>query len=124
MIHKHRIIFFVFIFMLSGCKKLDEYTMFNMPYSENITIPFSPETETNSESTFEINNTRKDLIEEIKLKKLELNIQSPENEDYSFLESISVFLSADDLPEIKVAYNENVSETTTNTLKLNILDTD
>lgn len=110
--------------MLSGCKKLDEYTMFNMPYSENITIPFSPETETNSESTFEINNTRKDLIEEIKLKKLELNIQSPENEDYSFLESISVFLSADDLPEIKVAYNENVSETTTNTLKLNILDTD
>ena len=118
-----------------GCKKLDEFTQFNMPYSETVVIPsssgvnlpfniFTPDTETDSESTFEVNDTRKDLIEEIKIKKVELNIQSPDGEDFSFLESISVYLSADDLPEIKIAWNDNVSENTSDTLKLELLDID
>ena len=89
--------------LISNCSKLDELTKFDMDYDTQVTIPSSaginlpfdvltPDTETNSESTFESNDTRKDLIEEIKLTKLQLVITSPSETDFSFLESISIKL--------------------------------
>ena len=132
---KKYILIFIAIAVLQSCKKLNEYTQFNMPYTEVVTIPsssgvnlpfnvFTPETETNSESTFEVNDTRKDLIETIKVKQIELNVQSPAGEDFSFLESISLYLSATDLPEVKIAWNDSVAVNTTDTLKLNVYDID
>ena len=60
-------------------------------------------------STFEINDTRKDLVEEIILTKLALRLEQPEGADFSFLESINVFIKADGLSEIKIAWKENVN---------------
>ena len=87
------------ITMFISCDKLDELTKFNIEYSQMVTIPsstgidfpfdvYTPETETNSESKFEVNDTRKDLIEEIKLTELELVITSPDNADFSFLNAM------------------------------------
>ncbi|MGB5554126.1 MAG: hypothetical protein WBM83_05650 [Flavobacteriaceae bacterium] len=121
--------------VLSGCSKIDELTKFNMDYKQQVTIPsstginlpfdmFTPDTETNSESEFSVNDTRKDLIEEIKLIKLELIINSPETADFSFLESIEVYISAEGLDEVKIADQTNIPEDTGNVLQLNTADLD
>ena len=76
--------FAVFTFT-NSCKKIDELTKFEMDYNATVVIPstsglglpfsvLTPSVTSNSEATFEVNDTRKDLIEEILLKKLELRI--------------------------------------------------
>ncbi|SIP94379.1 hypothetical protein [Maribacter ulvicola] len=121
--------------LVTACDKLDELTKFNMEYSQRATIPssagidlpfdvFTPEMETNSASTFEVNDTRKDLIEEIKLTKLELVIISPDAADFSFLNAIEVYISADGLEEIKIAYLEEVPENAGSVITLDTSDTD
>ncbi|MDX1362714.1 MAG: hypothetical protein R3243_00805 [Arenibacter latericius] len=126
---KRYLMIFAIIAGFSTCDKLDELTKFEMDYSQRVVIPsstgvdlpfdvYSPETETNSSSEFAVNDTRKDLIEEIILRKLTLKLKSPEEEDFSFLESIKVYMSADDLPEIRIAWNEEVAATTGGTLEL------
>lgn len=124
----------LFAVLLSNCSKIDELTKFNMDYDMQVTIPSSaginlpfdvltPDTETNSESTFESNDTRKDLIEEIKLTKLQLEITSPTDSDFSFLESIEVFISAEGVQEILIASKVEVPETGS-TLDLDVSDAD
>jgi len=125
---------FILAFLISSCSKLDELTKFNIDYDTEVTIPSSaginlpfdvltPDTETNSESTFESNDTRKDLIEEIILTKLQLEITSPSDADFSFLESIEVFISAEGLDEIKIASKTDVPETVS-VLDLDVSDND
>tara|TARA_R110001592_G_scaffold230062_4_gene486793 strand:- start:9699 stop:10253 length:555 start_codon:yes stop_codon:yes gene_type:complete len=124
----------VFILFVS-CDKLDELTKFDMEYSQRATIPsstgvnlpfdiFTPEMETNSESTFAVNDTRKDLIEEITLTELELIIVSPDTADFSFLNSIEIYISADGLGEILIASLDEVPEEAGNRITLNTSDAD
>jgi len=129
-------IFVICLFaLITSCDKLDELTKFDMEYSQRATIPssagidlpfdvFTPEIETNSESTFEVNDTRKDLIEEIKLTELEMVIISPDGADFSFLNSIEVYISADGLEEIKIAYLEEVADDAGSVITLDTSDTD
>lgn len=125
---------FILAVLLSNCSKLDELTKFDVDYDTQVTIPsttginlpfdvLTPDTETNSESTFESNDTRKDLIEEIKLTKLQLFISSPSDADFSFLESIDIFISADGLEELKIASKVEVPETVS-ALDLEVSDAD
>lgn len=118
-----------------SCDKIDELTKFDVEYSQRVTIPsstginlpfdiFTPEMETNSESKFAINDTRKDLIEEIILTELELIIISPDNADFSFLNSIEVYISADGLEEIQIAFLNEVPEDSGNRILLDTADTD
>ena len=129
--------FFVLLLIpiLGGCSKIDELTKFNMDYDQTVILPsstgvnlpfdmFTPDTETNSETEFSVNDTRKDLIEEIKLTKLELRITSPSEADFSFLNSIEVFLSAEGLDEIKIAYLNEVQDNVGNDLSLDTSDVD
>lgn len=123
--------FLVFIlpFMLINCKKLDEYTQFNLNYSENFSIPsstginlpinlFSPEITTNSEAEFAINDTRKDLVEEIKLTSLKIELISPTDQDFSFLKSIAIFINTDGLEEFEIVNNEAVQGENKNSISL------
>lgn len=130
--HFTPIILSVALVVVSACSKLDEFTQFTMNYDETVVIPsstsinlplniFTPDVETNSESTFETNNTRTDLVEEIKLTTLRLSITSPSNADFSFLESISVYLSAEGLEEKKIAWKD-VIPANSNSLILNVSD--
>lgn len=116
---KTRIIAIGIILSLFGCKKVDKLTQFNMEFNETVVIPsssginlpfniLSPNIESNSESTFEVNDTRKNLIEEILLTELDLTITSPSNADFSFLKSINIYLNADELNEIKIAWKESI----------------
>lgn len=121
--------------MLVSCERADELTQFDMDYTETIVVPSSsginlpfnlttPETETNSETTFQNNDTRKDLIEEIKVTEVTLTLTQPSSADFSFLESIEVFIQADGLDETRVAWQENVPENVGSTLSLNTSDMD
>ena len=109
------------VLMIVSCKDLEKLTEFNMNYTSSVTIPKStgidlplivptPAVETNSESEFAVNDTRKDMIEEIILTQLDLTITSPDDQTFSFIESIEVFIQAEDLPEVQVAYQDNVPE--------------
>lgn len=120
---------------ITGCKKIDKMTNFNMEYNETVVIPAStginlpfniltPNVETNSESTFAVNNTRKDLVNEIRLTKLDLRITSPSNGTFSFVRSLSIFLSADGLSETKIAWIENVPSNVGNVLYLDVSGAD
>ncbi len=126
--------FFLLILVVSSCDKLDELTKFDIDYDSQVTIesstivdlPFdvsTPDMETNSESEFEVNDTRKDLIEEILLKEITLTITSPETADFSFLESIEVYINAEDLDEILIASKTEIDETAS-VLELDLTDTD
>ena len=130
--------FFVFILAITAlisCNEIDELTKFTIDYDSSMTIPSStginlpivlntPEMETNSESEFESNNTHKDLIEDIRLRVLELSLISPDNEDFSFLESIKVYIVAEGLNELEIAFNEDVSVTAGKLLELQTIDVD
>ena len=114
---------------LSGCVDLAQYTQFNMDYQSRVVIPsssglnlpfnvFTPDVESNAEATFQVNDTRKDLIEEIQLTELGLTLTTPSNSDFSFLKSIEIFLEAEGLSEIRVAWNTEVPENVGSTLDL------
>ena len=125
----------VILLGFGACKKIDKLTEFDIDYTETVTIPsstgislpfnlYSPNVETNSESTFEVNDTRKDLIEAINLKQLTLTILSPNGADFSFLESITIYLNAEGLNETKLAYLDDVTANAGHSINLVVSNTD
>lgn len=119
---------------LFGCSLLDKLTHFNVSYTTNFTIPatnvlglpiqilniIQPDgITTNSTQTFENNNTKADLLEEVLLKKLILTITSPSGQKFDFLKSADIYISASGLPELKVASIENINDATVgNTIQM------
>lgn len=123
------------LFFNHSCRTVDQLTQFNMDFNETITIPsatginlpiniLTPDVETNSESTFEINDTRKDLIEHISLTSLTISLSAPENADFSFLESINVYMNAPDLPEVEIAWANSIPENVGGVLMLDVSGAD
>ena len=133
---KKLVLFSFCLFLLfNGCKRLDKYTQFNMPFDESVVIPSStginlplnlltPDTETNSESTFALNDTRKDLIEEIKLTELKLTITTPVSGNFNFLKSIDIFINATGLTETRLAWKDLVPSNGVNILNLDLATID
>ncbi len=128
-------IFYIFLSatLVVSCSQVDKFTMFEMSYKSNVTIQptttinlpivvFTPDMTTESEAEFEINDTRKDLIESITLQELTLTLTSPVQEDFSFLKSIRVYISADGLAEKEIAFKDPVAASDENTLSLDLLN--
>lgn len=119
----------------SGCKQLDKLTQFEIDYDQTVVIPAStginlpfdiltPDIETDSESAFAGNDTRKDMIEEIKLTSMTLTVDLPAGGDFGFLKTISIFISADGLAEAEIAWKELVPADAGPVLNLDVSDTD
>lgn len=105
--------------LFSSCGVVDKLTTFEIDYTVNVEIPednvitlpldiISPRKQTESNVKFQNNDTRADLIENITLKTLTLTIESPENGNFDFLESIQIFIQSDGLPEVEVANRSSV----------------
>lgn len=136
----HRIILkavlpLLFIATLLSCERLNEFTQFEMDYRHTVTIPANtginlpinistPEKETNASSTFESNDTRKDLIEKVRLTKLQLSILDPAEGSFRFLKDIEIFLDADGLDEIRIAWKEGITDDVGNELDLEVTEED
>lgn len=123
------------LFSVSGCRKVDKLTQFTMEYDQTIVIPSTiginlpfniptPDIETHSGKTFELNSTQKSLIEEIRLKHMDLSLVSPRYADFSFLESIVICITAEDLPELEIAWAYDIDEDVADFLELETADTD
>lgn len=109
----------LFITALS-CDKVDELLTFELNHSTEVTVkgsvvPFEPPTNmptpditTNAEQSFENNNTRKDLIKDIKLKSLDISVQAPPEKTLSFLKEIYIYISTDSHGELLIAENTDI----------------
>ena len=118
------------ILTFCGCKAIDELTHFDIDYHYTFTLPAygginldnldiaSPDVENSTESTFENNDTRKDLVEEAILKKFTVTILEPADADYSFLNKVEIFLRTVTLDEKLIAWKDNISENDGNKLDL------
>ncbi len=129
-----KILLLLVLSMLFSCKdSLDRLTMFDMDFRETVAIQsstginlpfnvFTPDITTNSEASFANNNTRKDLIEDIRLKQLKMTITSPTSGDFSFLKSIALYMNAEALPEVLIGSKDNIPDNEGNILELDISD--
>ncbi len=110
-------------FPFGSCSKLDKLTQFDLDYSTSVTIksativnlntPFSfytPPVTTNSESELEVNDSRKDLVEAIKVKELKMKITSPPEQTFDFLKSIKIYINAEGLDEKLIAWKDNMTD--------------
>ena len=107
--------------IMGSCSQVDKLTQFSLDYDETIVIPsliglnlpfniVTPSIKTNSTEIFEINDSRKNLVEEIQLKKLTLNLIDPADADFSFLESIEIYITAEGLEEVLVAWKYDIED--------------
>lgn len=119
------------LLLINSCNTLKKLTEFNLDFTDTIKIPstlginlpfnlWTPPVKTNSSNIFEINDTKKNLVEEIRIEDLKLSIISPENEDFSFLKSIEIYIAADSLPEILVAWKYNIDDSSDSSINLEL----
>ena len=112
----------------SSCNVVDDLLTFSIDNQTNFKIEsafpvgsaltiVTPEVTTNSSSTFENNNTRADLVKDVKLSQLQVSITNPSGKNFSFLKSIVLFISTDGNDEIELAKLENINSSS-NTLDL------
>ena len=128
----------IFILTFYGCKTIDELTHFDIEYNYTFILPAfgginldnlnieSTDLENDVESTFEINDTRKDLVETAKLKKFNVTILEPTDGNFTFINKAEIFVETDNLVEKLIAWKDNIPnnvgkylelETTSNDLK-------
>ena len=129
-------ILFIFVFTFYGCKLIDELTHFDIEYNYTFILPAfgginldnlnieSPDLENNTESTFEINNTRKDLVERATLKKFNVTILEPTDGNFTFLTKIEIFVKTVALEEKLIAWKDNIPNDIGNYLELKTTNID
>lgn len=105
---------------VSSCNAVDDLLTFNISNQTIIEIKntsplnlpteiVTPDVTTNSSTEFKNNNTNTDLIKDVKLKSLQLTIESPEGKTFTFLKSVRLYISTSDSNEIELAYLDNIS---------------
>lgn len=120
----------ILLFFCSSCNLFDQLTQFNLEYNKTFTIPSVsganlpenteiPAIENNSTITCAVDNTHDGLIESAVLNKVKLTITSPSDGDFTFLNSIAIYMVADSLEEIKVAWQDSIPDDCGSSLSLN-----
>lgn len=106
--------------LLVGCNEIDDLLTFTVsdrttlriestsPLNLPLEIP-TPAVSSNSQQQYENNNTRADLVRDVKLDQLTLSITAPDGKTFSFLKTIRIFISADQQKEIELASLENIT---------------
>ena len=118
-------LFALFIISCSVVDKLLTFTVSNQTtfkiasgFPLNLaTEIITPDVTTNSSAEFQNNNTKADLVKDVKLTELKLTITDPTDKTFSFLKSIHLYISTDANDEIELAYLDDINSTT-NTLNL------
>lgn len=121
------IIAFISLFITS-CNEVDKLLTFTISDQASFTInsglpfdtPFeapTPDVTSNSTTEFENNNTKTDLVKDVKLQKLKLSITTPPDKTFSFLKSVHMYISTTPDDEIELAFLDNIN-VTSNTIDL------
>lgn len=103
-----------------SCKKLlDKALTFHYTEQADFSIPATtivgglpkintPEISNNIDKEFEKNDADINKLKAVKISKLVLNINTPVTQNFDFLNSISIYISADGLGEQLIASKENI----------------
>lgn len=116
----------------NSCKEIDKLTQFDIEYSTQFTIPSTiginlpfniptPDITTNISKELDNEQTNKDLIEQLYLKNLELKILTPNNKTFGFLKHIDLYIKTENLEKVKIAYKNNITNSTGKRLTLDIV---
>ena len=119
---------FLMVFFVTGCEEIDKALTFTINDQTSIQIEGSsplnlpleiptPAVTSNSQQQYENNNTRADLVKDVRLDQLKLTITDPASKTFSFLKTIRIYISSDQNNEIQLAALENISSNA-NTLEL------
>jgi len=114
-----KILIFSFLFLsLVACEKIDKNTQFSINTEASFEVPANMTTQTPIELTaiplvidsqiFEDYKTSTDLIDKATIKNIELQIANPQNADFDFLTDIELYIEADNLPKIRIAWRNNM----------------
>lgn len=106
-------------FAATSCDTIDDLLTFYINEEETIVVEsnfpvglvaFDPITvPTNSEETFKNNKTRAELVKDVTLNKLTLTIaDTAKSADFDFLKTIEIYIEAEGLDEVRIAYLEEV----------------
>jgi hypothetical protein len=110
-------------------EKLNDLATFNINNEVNFTIPSTtvidlpiniqtPDISSSSEQSFENNNTRANLVENVNLSSLKLTITSPNARTFSFLKSIQIYINNDEQGETLLAEKQDIPTDIDNILEL------
>ncbi len=127
-------IFIGFLLVLTGCDK-DNQVKFDLQKSEELSIPelktamqlpglYEPDFRVQGSKEFENNNTNASHVQTMTLKTLNLQIVDPPQRDFSFVESIHVYVDGQDSEEQRIAYKVNIRESIGSQLALKIENLD
>lgn len=124
------LLFSFIVLCLASCREIDKLLTFRINQSQTVTLPARSilpgaiigslpiTTQTNSEESFKNNNTQANLVKDVVLEKLVLTIADPADEDFSFLRDMTIYIDADDAPEVKLAYANDIPNNVGKTLEL------
>jgi hypothetical protein len=118
---------------ISSCELFDNATKvkFDMEFNSEVKVPpssglnlpfdlFTPNITTNSESTFGVQNTQKELVETVNLTSMVLTITSPSSQRFDFLKDITLYINADGLGETEIAFAKDVPDNIGTELELTV----
>ncbi len=108
----------------SSCDKLDDLLTFTVTDHSTITIQSNsivnlpidlptPEVTSNANQEFSNNNTRADLVKDVKLTEMTMEITSPQGKTFSFLKSIEIYISTDGTDKVLLASQSSIPQTAT-----------
>jgi len=114
-----------------GCDLFNRFTQFRITIASewvfqstlNLDLPIDlivPDIETNASATFEGEGTVAELVEDIQLESLNIQLNFPNTEDFSFLESLEVYIQTEGQIEQRIAFAEVISDSVGNTFDLDV----
>lgn len=112
-----------------SCEKIEDVLTFKINNEASFVVPSTigintsfavpvPDVKTNSQQSFENNNTNVNKVKDITLNSLDLTITSPSGSTFKPLKSIEIYISADGLGEKLIAYKHDIPVSIGNTLRL------
>jgi hypothetical protein len=119
----------------AACEKLEDLIRFKFEDSADIVVPSqtvistgflkipSPEVQTSSKQAFENNNTEAKYVKDARLTELKLTITAPQNQTFSFLNEIKIYISAPNQDEVLIASKTDIPASVGRELYLDINST-
>lgn len=110
--------------LVTSCDKLDDLLTFTVTDHTTITIEGSvipdvplllptPEVTSSASQEFSNNNTRADLVKDVKLTEMTMEVASPQGKTFSFLKSIEIYISTDGSDKVLLASQSSIPKTAT-----------
>ncbi len=114
-----------------SCEKIEKLTQFSLDYTGSFNVAADLATQTPidlqdlvfniDDKRFEDYDTSKELIEEATIKKINISIEPTQTATFDFLTDLDLYIEANGLPKIRIAWVNNLDNTGSQNIELNHL---